>query len=69
VGLTVSEIFTPMLVKKSLNSLAISTGSVSKVPFLSIFSIEDLGLFKLAASFNNCHVRLEFFIFKSRLSA
>jgi len=69
VGLIDSAIFTPILVKKSLNSSAISAGSVSSVPFLSIFSILGQDLFKFAASFSSCQARFGFFTLSSRLSA
>jgi hypothetical protein len=56
VVLTDSEICSPMLVKKSLNSLAISVGSVSRVPFLLIFSTDCDGLLRLAASLRSYQI-------------
>ncbi len=49
-GNTDSDIFTPILVKKSLNSLAMSVGFVIRVPFFFIFSIFCVDLLRFAAS-------------------
>jgi hypothetical protein len=57
VGNIDSAMFTPTLVKKSLNSLAISRGPVKIFPSLWILSILDFGLFKLAASLSNSQER------------
>ncbi len=57
-----------MFVKKSLNSFAISDGSVSRVPFLFICSMVEDDLFRFSPSFNICQVRLEFFMFLVKLS-
>ena len=69
VSLTDSDILTPIYVKKSLNSLAISVGSDKRVPSLFIIcSILELLLFELAASFKSCQVRLGLCVFSLRFS-
>ncbi len=67
VGLTVSEILVPAVVKNLLNSLAIEVLLVMLRPSTVIESILELELLVLMASLRRSHVFLGFFAWAFRL--
>jgi hypothetical protein len=66
VGLTVSDILEPAVVKKLLNSSAIRVLSDMDWPFTEMVSILLFACFVLIASFSRSHVFLGFFACSSR---